>query len=191
LAARLTGQPSARVRVRLRRDGIVGVDVEPLPAPSVGPVLLAVDDDPVDPGDTWLYHKTSMREPYDRRRERRPDVGDVVMVNTRGELTEVTRATLALKLDGRWWTPPLESGCLPGVERARLLEARRLQERVLHLADLDQAEGAAVLSSLRGARAADLSAVRREVAPTRVRVGPERTSREVGSPVPALPGGRG
>jgi para-aminobenzoate synthetase/4-amino-4-deoxychorismate lyase len=64
-------------------------------------MLLAVDDNPVDPGDTWLYHKTSMREPYDRRRERRPDVDDVVMFNTRGDLTEVTRATLALEPDGQ------------------------------------------------------------------------------------------
>jgi para-aminobenzoate synthetase/4-amino-4-deoxychorismate lyase len=191
LAARLAGQPAARVRVRLRRDGMLGVDVEPLPAPSAGPVLLAVDDDPVDPGETWLYHKTSMREPYDRRRERRPDVDDVIMLNTRGELTEVTRATLALKLDGQWWTPPLESGCLPGVERARLLEAGRLQERVLRLADLDQANGIAVLSSLRGSRAADLGAVRRGVAPARARRGPARTSRDVGSSLLALPVGGG
>jgi para-aminobenzoate synthetase/4-amino-4-deoxychorismate lyase len=187
----LAGEPAARVRVRLRRDGSLAVDVEPLPPPSAGPVLLAVDDDPVDPRETWLYHKTSMREPYDRRRERRPDVDDVVMLNTRGELTEATRATLALKLDGRWWTPASESGCLPGVERARLLEAGRLQERVLHVADLDRAEELAVLSSLRGSRAAELSAVRCGVAPVRGPSGPARTSREVGSPVPALPVGRG
>jgi para-aminobenzoate synthetase/4-amino-4-deoxychorismate lyase len=155
LAARLAGQSAARVRVRLRRDGAIAVDLQPLPRLPAGPVLLAVDDDPVDPGDTWLYHTTSMREPYDRRRERRPDVDDVIMVNTRGELTEVTRGTLALELAGRWWTPPLESGCLPGVERARLLEAGRLQERVLHLADLDRAEGMAVVSSLQGSRAAE------------------------------------
>jgi para-aminobenzoate synthetase/4-amino-4-deoxychorismate lyase len=191
LATRLAGRPATRVRVRLRRDGILGVDVDPLPVPSAGPVLLAVDDDPVDPGETWLYHKTSMREPYDRRRERRPDVDDVIMFNTRGELTEATRATLALKLDGQWWTPPLESGCLPGVERSRLLEAGRLQERVLHLADLDQAEGAAVLSSLRGSRAADLGAVRRGVTPARGRLGPARTSRDGGSPLLASPVGRG
>jgi para-aminobenzoate synthetase / 4-amino-4-deoxychorismate lyase len=191
LDARLAGGPAARVRLRLRRDGTLAVDVEPLPAPSPGPVLLAVDDDPVDPRETWLYHKTSMREPYDRRRERRPDADDVIMVNTRGELTEVTRATLALKIDGRWWTPPLESGCLPGVERARLLEVGRLQERVLHVADLGQAEGVAVLSSLRGWRAAELTAVRRGVVPPRGRIGSGRTSREVESPVPATPVGRG
>ena len=105
------------------------------------PVPLAVDDEPVDPFERWLHHKTTFREPYDRRRLRRPDVDDVIMVNTRGELTEVTRATLALKVDETWWTPPLASGCLPGVERARLLDLGLLHERVLRRADLDAAQG--------------------------------------------------
>jgi para-aminobenzoate synthetase/4-amino-4-deoxychorismate lyase len=185
LAVRLAGEPAARVRIRLRRDGTLAVDVEALPAPSAGPVLLAVDDDPVDPRETWLYHKTSLREPYDRRRERRPDVDDVIMVNTRGELTEVTRASLAVELDGCWWTPPLEAGCLPGVERARLLEMDRLQERVLRVADLERAEGVAVLSSLRGWRAAELSGVRRKAVPIRGRKEPVRTSPAAGSLAPA------
>ncbi|MGY1624997.1 chorismate-binding protein [Geodermatophilus sp. SYSU D00965] len=156
LDARLAGEPAARVRLRLRRDGGLAVDVEALPPPAAGPVLLAVDDEPVDPGETWLRHKTSSREPYDRRRDRRPDVDDVVMVNTRGELTETTRASLAVELDGSWWTPPLDSGCLPGVERGRLLDLGVLRERVLRVADLDRAEGVAVLSSLRGWRAAEV-----------------------------------
>ena len=64
------------------------------------------------------------------------------MVNTRGELTEVTRATLAVKVDGTWCTPPPESGCLPGVERARLLDLGVLHERVLRRTDLDTARRA-------------------------------------------------
>jgi para-aminobenzoate synthetase/4-amino-4-deoxychorismate lyase len=40
------------------------------------------------------------------------------MINTDGQLTEVTRATLAVRLEDHWWTPPLSSGCLPGTERA-------------------------------------------------------------------------
>jgi para-aminobenzoate synthetase/4-amino-4-deoxychorismate lyase len=117
-----------------------------------------VDDDPVDPASVWLYHKTTLRDVYDRRRDRRPDVDDVVMVNDRGELTEVTRANIALCLDGTWWTPPLWSGCLPGVERGRLIDRGRLRERVLDRADLHRAERIAVLSSLRGWRPAVLAA---------------------------------
>jgi para-aminobenzoate synthetase / 4-amino-4-deoxychorismate lyase len=191
LDARLAGEPAARVRVRLRRNGTLAVDVAALPPPSPGPVLLALDADPVDPEEVWLHHKTSLREPYDRRRDRRPDVDDVIMVNTRGELTEVTRASLAVKLDGKWWTPPLDSGCLPGVERARLLDAGRLRERVLHVADLQRAEELGVLSSLRGWRAAELSTVRRRVVPTRGHIGPARASRQAQSPASGALVGRG
>lgn len=156
LTSRLAGGGAARVRLRLGRGGELAIDVEPLPAPLDGPVRLAVDDDPVDPLDSWPYHKTTLRDPYDRRRRQRPDADDVVMVNTRGELTEATTATLALELDGQWWTPPVGSGCLPGVERARLLDRGVLRERVLRRADLDRAGGIAVISSLRGWRAAVL-----------------------------------
>jgi para-aminobenzoate synthetase/4-amino-4-deoxychorismate lyase len=124
-----------------------------------------VDDDPVDPRESWLCHKTTLREPYDRRRDRHPDVDDVIMLNTRGELTEVTRATLALEVDGGWWTPPLESGCLPGVERARLIEEGRLRERVLSVLDLEKATAVAVISSLRGWRGAQLMRHRGRLVP--------------------------
>jgi para-aminobenzoate synthetase / 4-amino-4-deoxychorismate lyase len=156
LRSRLPGCDATRVRLRLSRTGVIAVDVEALPATLAGPVLLAFDDEPVDPYERWLHHKTTLREPYDRRRLRRPDVDDVIMVNTRGELTEVSRATLAVELDGTWYTPPPESGCLPGVERARLLDLGVLQERVLRCTDLEVARGLAVISSLRGWRDARL-----------------------------------
>jgi para-aminobenzoate synthetase/4-amino-4-deoxychorismate lyase len=150
LADRLAGSGPARVRVRLSRDGGLAVDLQPLPAPPDGPVRLAVDPEPVDSADPALFAKTTLREPYERRFARRGDADDAVLVNERGELTETTRANLALWADGQWWTPPLESGCLPGVERARLLEAGLLRERVLLLDDLARAEELAVVSSLRG-----------------------------------------
>ena len=156
LRSRLSDRDAARVRLRVSRTGAIAVDVEALPATLAGPVLLALDDEPVDPYERWLHHKTTFREPYDRRRLRRPDVDDVIMVNTRGELTEVTRATLAVEVDGTWCTPPPESGCLPGVERARLLDLGVLHERVLRRTDLDTARGLAVISSLRGWRDARL-----------------------------------
>ena len=122
------------------------------PAP---PVRLALDDDPVDassPGcstrrpagtSTW----SAPSAPGGRRRR---------LVNQHGELTETTTANLALRIGGRWWTPPTTSGCLPGIERGRLLELGRLHERLLHVDDLEAADQLAVLSSLRGWRRARL-----------------------------------
>ena len=146
----------ARVRVRLGRTGRVSVDVAPPPAASTGPVMLAIDDDPVDSASVWLAHKTSCREVYDLRAGRHPEADDVVLTNERGEVTETTIANLAVRIDGRWWTPPISSGCLPGVERQRLLELGRLHERDLRPADLRRAADLAVMSSLRGWRPAAL-----------------------------------
>jgi para-aminobenzoate synthetase / 4-amino-4-deoxychorismate lyase len=58
-----------------------------------------------------------------------------------------------VKLTGRWWTPPLSSGVLPGVMRAVLLEDAELgaQERVLTRADVLNAEALLVCNALRGA----------------------------------------
>jgi para-aminobenzoate synthetase/4-amino-4-deoxychorismate lyase len=156
LGAHLAGVGAARVRLRLRREGGVTVDLAPLPA-DTGPVGLVVDDEPVDSASPWLCHKTTHREVYESRQRRHPLADDVVMVNERGELTEVTRANLAVRLEGRWWTPPLRSGCLPGVERGRLLDRRKLAERVLRPDDLRRAAEIAVFSSLRGWRTAVLA----------------------------------
>ncbi|MGZ8598655.1 MAG: aminotransferase class IV, partial [Actinomycetota bacterium] len=131
------------------------VAVSDLPRAPDGPVRVAIDTEPVDPADVWLYHKTTRREPYERRRERRPDVDDVLLVNSRGELTESTIANLAVRVGGRWVTPPLAAGLLPGSARAALLADGTLVERAVPVRDLDGAE-IALVSSVRGWRAAEL-----------------------------------
>ncbi|MBI3648196.1 MAG: aminotransferase class IV, partial [Actinobacteria bacterium] len=81
---------------------------------------------------------------------------DVVLVNVRSELTETTIASLAVRIGGRWWTPPLDAGLLPGIERAALLEAGTLTERPIRVEELAGAQEIAVVSSVRGFRRAVL-----------------------------------
>ena len=151
------GRVTARVRLRVARSGAVAVDLAPLPAASTAPVRLVVDDEPIDAREPWPHHKTSRRAPYDRRRARHAEADDVVLVNERSEVTETCVASLAVRLDGTWWTPPLGSGALPGVARGRLVEAGELRERTVWPVDLDAAEALAVVSSLRGWRPAVLA----------------------------------
>jgi para-aminobenzoate synthetase / 4-amino-4-deoxychorismate lyase len=148
----------ARIRILLSRCGDIDVELGGMPPAGTGPVRLVLDDDPVDAADPWLQHKTTRRDVYLTRALRHPEADDVVLVNEQGELTETTTANLAVRIGGRWWTPPTTSGCLPGVERGRLLADGRLQERVLTVADLHDAERLAVLNSLRGWREARLVA---------------------------------
>ncbi len=65
-------------------------------------------------------------------------------------------ANIAAKLDGRWWTPPLDAGLLPGTERAALLEDGPLEERTISIDEARTAEELAVFSSVRGWRRAEL-----------------------------------
>lgn len=145
-----------RVRLALTKKGHLSVEQADLPPPS-DPVTLAVAwEDPIDPDDRYLFHKTSRRELYERRRQLHPDQTDVVLVNTRGEVTESTIANLAVLIEGCWYTPPLESGCLPGIRRGLLIEQGQLIERVLTVEEVAAADQIALVSSLRGWRPAKL-----------------------------------
>jgi para-aminobenzoate synthetase / 4-amino-4-deoxychorismate lyase len=151
--AEVTG--TSVVRLTLARDGGLSTDVRDL-SPADDPVHVALDDEPVDPSDVWLFHKTTRRAPYERRRERRPDVDDVLLVNDRGEVTESTIANLAVRLDGVWVTPPVDAGLLPGTYRNVLLREGRMTERPVTVDELRGARELALVSSVRGWRPAAL-----------------------------------
>jgi para-aminobenzoate synthetase/4-amino-4-deoxychorismate lyase len=152
------GADRSRIRLLLYRDGRVAVELSAAPGAPGGDVRLAVDLDPIDSSQPWFFHKTTRREAYARRAARHPDADDVVLVNERGHVTETTVANIAVRLGGQWITPPATDGCLPGVERARLIETGLLRERTLRPADLHAADAIALVSSLRGWRSATLSA---------------------------------
>jgi para-aminobenzoate synthetase/4-amino-4-deoxychorismate lyase len=147
---------ACRVRLALGRDGELDTTVQDLPPAPDDAVRVALDDEPVDPSDLWLFHKTTRRAPYERRRERRTDVDDVLLVNDRGEATESTIANLAVRIDGRWVTPPIEAGLLPGTYRAVLLREGSLEERPVTIEEVRAASELALVSSVRGWRPAVL-----------------------------------
>lgn len=149
-------EADARVRLQLERDGTLAAEATPLGPRATGPVRIALDHEPVDPNDVWLFHKTTRREPYDRRRARRPDADDVVLVNTRGEATETTIANLAVRVGGRWVTPPRDAGLLGGTYREVLVREGHLEERSVPVDALRSAEAIALVSSVRGWREAVL-----------------------------------
>lgn len=86
---------------------------------------------------------------------RRGGFDETLFLNTREELCEAATANLFLIRDGSIFTPPLSSGCLPGIARGWLLEQRalrghRITEKNLTVADLDAADGVFLTSALRG-----------------------------------------
>jgi len=152
LGGRLANAGESRVRLLLSRDGRVTIEVIAAPEHTIGPVRLAVDTEPVDSQSVMLFHKTTDRGIYTRRRRRHPDADDVVMINERGECTEATTANVAARFGAQWRTPALESGCLPGIERARRLASGEIVEARLTPEELRTADAVAVFNSLRGWR---------------------------------------
>jgi 4-amino-4-deoxychorismate lyase len=109
-------------------------------------------------GDPWLRHKTTRRDLYDRARAGLPDgVDEWLFLNERGEACEGTIANLFFDRGEGWRTPPLRSGCLPGILREEMLDTGLAREEVLEGEDLGRVR-LALGNSLRGLVPAELLA---------------------------------
>lgn len=80
---------------------------------------------------------------------------EALLLNERAEVSECTSANVFICESDRIWTPPLDSGCLPGVTREILLEELRVPgvsigEKRLSLADLEKADEVFITSTTRG-----------------------------------------
>jgi branched-subunit amino acid aminotransferase/4-amino-4-deoxychorismate lyase len=74
---------------------------------------------------------------------------DAIFINEQGEVMESALANLLWLKDGQWFTPELNSGCLPGVTRALLVENFGVIQASLLVEDLENVDGLALTSSVR------------------------------------------
>ena len=147
-AAGLTGP--GRVRLLLHEDGRVTVESRPLVPASPVPLRVGLAGRPVDGSGVWLHHKTTRREAYDDALASRPDCDDVLLWNTRGEVTESSIANVIVERGGDRVTPPVSSGLLAGVERAQLLARGEVREEVVPVGDLKPGQRIWLANSVRG-----------------------------------------
>ena len=149
------------VRISLDPRGNVDVTTRPLdPLPALARVLLR--EDRARGRDPLVYHKTDSRAQYDRgaREARAQGCVDALFRNRRGHLTEGGFTNLFVELDGRWRTPPVEEGLLPGIWRADFLRRARAVEQTLTPDDFGRAARVLIGNSVRGA--IDVAEVRDE-----------------------------
>jgi branched-chain amino acid aminotransferase len=97
---------------------------------------------------SWAFNLTWNEEAHER------GFDEVVLLNERCEVSECTSANIFAIEGDRIWTPPLSSGCLPGITRAILLEeisisGFTIDERTLTLEDLERADHLFITSSTR------------------------------------------
>jgi para-aminobenzoate synthetase / 4-amino-4-deoxychorismate lyase len=157
LTASLAGLPPGtwRVRLTLNKAGRVEVSSEPLVPPPPGTLpAVRIAGSTVRSGAWHQAHKTTYRPLYDQGLQLAASEGlwDLLFFNERNELVEGARSSVFVRLDGRLCTPPLESGALPGVMRARLLADRTIEaiERTISRLELQRAQQIYLCNAARG-----------------------------------------
>ncbi|MEI6616336.1 MAG: aminotransferase class IV [Cyanobium sp. ELA507] len=83
-----------------------------------------------------------------RREAREAGADEALLLATGGELSCGAAANLLVRQGGQWLTPPLSSGCLPGVMRGRALSLGIARETPLLPESLEQGEAAVLINSL-------------------------------------------
>ncbi|MAI25568.1 MAG: hypothetical protein CMN75_06005 [Spirochaeta sp.] len=138
---------SKKVRLEVGSKGDVKIESESIVVRDT--ISYAIATEPVDASDPFLQHKTSRRAVYDRALALHPEAEDVVLWNERHELTEACWGNLVLEIGGRKWTPRQDGGLLPGTFRAFLLEKGEVEEAVLPLGALKEADDVFLINSVR------------------------------------------
>lgn len=105
---------------------------------------------PVDIEDPFIYHKTTIRDQYQRLSIDQQDNFATLLWNENEQLTEFTIGNLILKIDDQYLTPPIDSGLLAGTFRQYLLNQDQIKEQILTKNDLNRAEEIWLINAVRG-----------------------------------------
>ncbi len=153
-ACALAPDGPSRVRLSLSHDGTLHAEAAALAALPDGPVGLLIAEHRLPDANPLAAHKTTLRGHYDDgvRAAERAGGFDSLFFTHDGRLAEGGRSSVFVRSGGRWFTPPLADGALPGVMRGVLLQdpAWGATERSLALDDLHHADALIVCNALRG-----------------------------------------
>ena len=139
---------STSLRLLLAQSGDIEISAGVIPASN--PERLQISDVAVNSKDSFLYHKTTRREIYDRARQECSEGAEPLLVNEDDEITETTITNIAVFREGVWITPALSCGLLPGVFRAELLARGDIVEGIIHPDDLNASDPIRCFNALRG-----------------------------------------
>ena len=133
-----------RLRISLSKSGEIELSRQILTSlsPSFCKAKLCLQE--ADLNQSFTYFKTTHR-PHLSLGEQ-----EIIYHNVAGELLETSIGNLVLKINGKLYTPPIRLGILPGIYRQHLLETGQVEEKVLTVPDLDQAETIYGCNAVRG-----------------------------------------
>ncbi|XDD45419.1 chorismate-binding protein [Leptospira sp. WS39.C2] len=142
-----------RIRLLLQEGGSFQWESTALPKRSIRPTIrLGFAKEPINSDNIFLYHKTTNRNVYNHLTEvcKGYGVDDCILWDKVGNVLETTIRNLFYKEKGKWYTPSLETGGLPGVFRESLIRKGWVKEKPTSKDDFLMAETILVGNSVRG-----------------------------------------
>ena len=144
-------EPFLRLRLSLTANGQTQISLT-TPEVITEPVHFSLAKSQTLSNNPLLSLKTSARALYDHALSQAKSDGffDLIFMNEKGQITEGARSNLFIKKEDVWYTPPLDCGVLPGIQRAQLLYKLKAQEKLLTMEDLREAEQLILCNALYG-----------------------------------------
>ena len=133
-----------RLRITLSKSGELELSRQILTPLSSSFCKAKLCQQEADLNQSFTYFKTTHRPHLTLGKQ------EIIYHNAAGELLETSIGNLVLKIAGKLYTPPIIFGILPGIYRQHLLETGQVEEKVLTLADLNQAETIYGCNAVRG-----------------------------------------
>lgn len=142
--------PMGLFKVRLLLNERGNVFAEALRTqPIEEPVMCRLAASPIDSANPFLFHKTTYRKVYDEHKSS-SDIFSVLLWNEKEELTEFTIGNLVIEKNGKFFTPPVSCGLLPGTFRQYLIDRGEIEEKVMLKNELADVDALWFINSVRG-----------------------------------------
>lgn len=154
-AAKSCGNRISRVRLELNEKGDWAISASPLELVAWHGRVLLVEES-IDSKNIFLHHKTTIRQFYERNfaAARESGFDEILFMNEYSQLTEGAISNFFFRIRGKWLTPRLSCGVLPGVQRTVMLRnLSGAEECDLEKDDLIKADSIFSCNALRGLRA--------------------------------------
>lgn len=135
-----------KIRLLLSTTGQVSLESQQL-YESVTPKIVKLAEKPISNCNLFLYHKTTYRDVYTQFQN--PEVFDTLLWNENEEITEFTNGNIVLEINGKLYTPPIQSGLLAGTYREMLIKKGKIIEKVLTILDLQNSTQIWFINSVR------------------------------------------
>lgn len=142
--ARLESNLDYRCRIALQKNGAFQLAITELTDLPASYLQAQLTEQKLDLATPFTYFKTSQRDHLSQSNHEQifhlPD----------GTLLETTIGNLVLEIEGQLYTPPAHLPLLDGIYRRHLLETQQVEEKLLTLNDLTDADLIYACNALRG-----------------------------------------